>query len=98
MSMYQSSASMPGYSAATSWQISEKRPSVFFMMLALVTMATLVLPLFFAYSKAARAMRFVPGSVVTLKSMHSLPGISTPRLPSTYSPSVFSRKKIQSMP
>ena len=43
-------------------------------------------------------MRFVPGRVVTLKSMHSLPGISTPRLPSTYSPSVFSRKKIQSMP
>ncbi len=42
-------------------------------------------------------MRFVPGTVVTLKSMVSMPGTSMPWLPSAYSPSVFSRKKIQSM-
>ncbi len=40
MSMYQSSTSMPGYSAATSWHSAENMPSVFFMMLALVTTAT----------------------------------------------------------
>ena len=43
-------------------------------------------------------MRRVPASVVTLKSMLSIPGTSTPRLPRAYSPSVFSRKKVQSMP
>ena len=75
-----------------------KLPSVFFMMLALVTMDTRFLPLLRANSKAARAMRRVPGRVVTLKSMASTSGISTPRLPSTYSPSVFSRKKVQSQP
>ena len=43
-------------------------------------------------------MRLVPASVVTLKSMLSFPGTSMPRLPRAYSPSVFSRKNIQSMP
>ena len=61
-------------------------------------MATLVLPLARAKSKAALAIRRVPASVVTLKSMLSIPGTSTPRLPRAYSPSVFSRKKVQSMP
>ena len=66
-------------------------PSVFFMMLALVTMATLVLPFSRAYSKAARTMRRVPASVVTLKSMERSSQGLMPWLPSTYSPSVFSR-------
>ena len=55
-----------------------------------VTTDRWVLPLFLAYSKAARAMRRVPRSVVTLKST-AMPSSSTPRLPRTYSPSVFSR-------
>lgn len=37
-------------------------------------------------------MRRVPRSVVTLKST-AMPGSSTPRLPRTYSPSVFSREE-----
>ena len=41
--------------------------------------------------KADLAILLVPSSVVTLKSMASLPGTSMPLLPSTYSPSVFSR-------
>lgn len=69
ISMYQSSALISGYWAATSLHIFENLPSVFFIILALVTMATLVLPLFFAYSKAALAILSVPQSVVTLKSM-----------------------------
>ena len=43
-------------------------------------------------------MRRVPSSVVTLKSKARTPGISTPELPSTYSPSVFSLKNVQSIP
>ena len=42
-------------------------------------------------------MRRVPASVMTLKSIAS-PGSSMPRLPSVYSPSVFSRKNVQSTP
>ena len=67
-------------------------------MFAFVTIATFVFPLFLAYSNAARAMRRVPAFVVTLKSNAKVSGISTPREPKTYSPSVFSRKKVQSMP
>ena len=91
MSMYQSSAVTVGYSLATRLQMAEKEPSVFFIIFALVTIAILVLPLFLANSKAARAMRSVPGTVVTLKSIVRLSGSSMPRLPRTYSPSVFSR-------
>ncbi len=68
----------------------EEFASVFFMIFALVTMETFLFPLFFAYSKAAFASLVVPIVVVTLKSMEISSLISTPRLPSAYSPSVFS--------
>ena len=68
------------------------------MIFALVTILTCVLPFFRAKSNAARAIRRVPSSVITLKSNASTPGISTPELPKTYSPSVFSLKNVQSIP
>ena len=99
MSIYQSSTVSSGYSsAAILWAMREKSPSVFFIIFAFVTQQTRVLPFFLAKSNAARAIRAVPSDVVTLKSHESSPGTDTPRLPSTYSPSVFSRKKVQSIP
>ena len=98
ISIYQSSVLISGYSAATSCAMREKRPSVCFIMFALVTMATFFLPFCFAYSKAARAIRFVPDTVVTLKSIAISGVISRPLLPKMYSPSLFSLKKVQSMP
>ncbi len=47
-----SNATRPSYSAATCWQLSRKRPSESFMMLALWTAVTLRRPLRTAYSNA----------------------------------------------
>ena len=67
-------------------------------MLALVTTVTLVFPLFLANSKAARQIRSAPGRVSTLKSTARSSSTWIPLLPQMYSPSIFSRKKVQSMP
>ena len=69
-------------------------------MFALVTIAILRFPAFLAKSIAAFAILLVPDSVVILKSTASeasSPSIRQPLLPRTYSPSVFSLKKVQSI-
>ena len=75
-----------------------KLPSTSFTMLPLVTTVTFFFPFFLAKSKAARAMRSAPGFVRTLKSMARSSLTSMPLLPQMYSPSMFSRKKVQLMP
>ena len=66
--------------------------------LALVTIVTRFLPFALAYSKARRAIRSAPGEVQTLKSNAISSPIFTPWLPSAYMHSVFSLKKVQSIP
>ena len=91
--------SISGYSLSPMrWTAWRKSPSTSFTILALVTTVTLCLPFLRAKSKAARAMRSAPGFVQTLKSMASSSPTRMPRLPRMYSPSMFSRKKVQSMP
>ena len=50
--------------------VSRNLPSVVLIMFALVTAVTLVFPLAFAYSNAARIMRSVPWLVTTVKSQN----------------------------
>lgn len=67
LSMIFSSKMISGFSAATCRQHSKKRPSAFFMMLALWTAVTFFLPFSLAYWKAYSATRVLAFSVMTLR-------------------------------
>ena len=98
MSMYQPSQPMLGYFSETFRAMSRNLPSVVFTMLALVTTVTVSFPVRCAWAKAASIIRSEPWLVMTRKSMPRSSVTLTPWLPTAYMSSVFSRKKVQSMP
>ncbi len=98
MSMYQSSNAISGYSLAIVCAMLRNLPSVVFTTFAFVTAVTRPILFFRAYSNAIRMMRSDPCVVVTVKSTARSSVTLIPELPSTYAPSVFSRKNTQSIP
>ena len=95
--MYQLSHSISGYRCAIWRPKSRNLPSVVLTIFAFVTTVTLVLPVRFAWAKAASIIRSDPWLVITRKSMPKSSVTLIPWLPSAYISSVFSRKKVQSM-
>ena len=89
---------MPGYSFSIAWATFRKFPSTSLTILAFVATVMLVFPLLLAYSNAFRNSRSAPGLERILKSMARSSPTQIPLLPQMYSPSIFSLKKVQSMP
>ncbi len=89
--------SISGYSSPTLRTALIKFPSASFTIFAFVTMVTFFLPFFLANSNAARAILSLPCLVCTLKSTARSSFTWIPLFPQIYSPSIFSRKKVQSM-
>jgi len=98
ISINQSSHSTSGYSLEIFFTTSKNLPSVVFITFAFVTIVTFFILFFFAYSNANLIILSDPCVVVTVKSIARSSVTEIPLLPRTYAPSVFSLKKIQSIP